>query len=423
MRSDRPLWQAAAQGAGPRTLRLAIFLGHFSGVAIERSTIKLAAKLAESGLDLDLVIAAASEPTDLAEEAGVRVVRLPPRPAMSARASALRAWPAALRDLAPVLVSPHPTLTHLPALAGYLRAARPDVLLANGTYANITALLARSLVHGRSKLIVVERIALSAEAEGRGRARYRRVRPLVRRLYGHADALVAVSCQAADDLAQFAALPRERIRAIYNAVVSADLRERSEQSVHHPWFEDRSRPVLLAVGRLHRQKDYPTLLRAFARVRQARPSRLMILGGADSPDATHRQIEKLQALARELGVASDLALPGPIENPLPYMRRAAALVLSSAWEGLPTVLIEALFCGSPVVSTACPGGPAEILDHGRYGRLVPVGDDLAMAERILQTLAEPADREALRSRAAMFSVDAAAKQYRQLVEAVATTPN
>ena len=121
MRSDRPLRQAAAQGAGPRTLRLAIFLGYFSGVAIERSTIKLAAKLAESDLDLDLVIAAASEPTELAEEAGVRVVRIPPRPAMSARASALRAWPAALRDLAPVLVSPHPTLTHLPALAGYLR--------------------------------------------------------------------------------------------------------------------------------------------------------------------------------------------------------------------------------------------------------------------------------------------------------------
>jgi glycosyltransferase involved in cell wall biosynthesis len=156
------------------------------------------------------------------------------------------------------------------------------------------------------------------------------------------------------------------------------------------------------------QKDFPTLLKAFARVRAVRPARLLILGEG-------KERTELEVLARELGVASDVALPGFVPNPFPHMMRASVFVLSSAWEGLPGVLIEAMACGCPVVSTDCPSGPAEILDGGVYGPLVPVGDDAALAKAILSVLETPPDPERLRARAALFSTDHAADQYLELL--------
>jgi PAS domain S-box-containing protein len=110
-------------------------------------------------------------------------------------------------------------------------------------------------------------------------------------------------------------------------------------------------------------------------------------------------------------IADDVDVPGFVPNPLAYMARAAVFVLSSTWEGFGNVLVEALACGCPVVSTDCPSGPAEVLDHGRYGRLVPVGDEAAMAEAILATLDAPPDPVLLRARARMFSVDQALDRY------------
>jgi glycosyltransferase involved in cell wall biosynthesis len=137
--------------------------------------------------------------------------------------------------------------------------------------------------------------------------------------------------------------------------------------------------VLIAVGRLQIQKDYPTLLRAFAQVRQKRPVRLLILGeGKERP--------MLEELIKTLGVEEDVSLPGFVMNPFAYMARASLFVLSSRWEGLPTVLIEAMCCGTPVVSTDCPSGPREILREGQYGQLVPVGEPTALARAIETTL-------------------------------------
>ena len=176
----------------------------------------------------------------------------------------------------------------------------------------------------------------------------------------------------------------------------------------HPWFAPGSPPVVLGIGRLTTQKDFPTLLKAFAQVRAVRKARLMILGEG-------RDRQALEVLARELGVASDVDLPGFVLNPFPYMVRASLLVLSSAWEGLPGVLIEAMACGCPVVSTDCPSGPSEILDGGAYGPLVPVGDDGALAKAILSVLEMPPDPERLRARAALFSVERATDQYLQVL--------
>ncbi len=148
-------------------------------------------------------------------------------------------------------------------------------------------------------------------------------------------------------------------------------------------------------------------MKAFARVRAVRPARLVILGEARKEE----EREALLTLANTLGVVEDVALPGYVDNPLPYMARASVFVLSSVREGFGNVLVEAMACGCPVVSTECPSGPAEILENGAYGPLVPVGDDAALADAILSLLDDPPDRDRLRARSMAFGLDAAVDAY------------
>jgi glycosyltransferase involved in cell wall biosynthesis len=238
---------------------------------------------------------------------------------------------------------------------------------------------------------------------------------LIRRNYLAADAVVAVSEGVADDLAAHFGIPRDRISVVHNPVVSGSLKEKAAAPIDHPWLASGAPPVVLSAGRLHPTKDYPTLIRSFARLRQVREARLLILGSGKNDEETARRRAELIELAAELGVSEDVDLPGFVPNPLPYMARAAVFVLSSLWEGFGNVLVEALACGCPVVSTDCPSGPAEILDHGRYGRLVPVGDDSAMAEAMLTVLRNPPDRDVLRARGALFTVDRAVDAYLDLL--------
>jgi glycosyltransferase involved in cell wall biosynthesis len=174
----------------------------------------------------------------------------------------------------------------------------------------------------------------------------------------------------------------EKIKVIYNPVITPELFAKAEEPLDHPWFRPGEPPVVLGVGRLTQAKDFPTLIRAFALVRKERPARLMILGeGEERP--------KLEALVRELGLEEDVALPGFVGNPYKYIARAGVFVLSSAWEGLPTTLVEALALGTPVVSTNCKSGPEEILEEGRWGRLVPVGNIEELAKAIGESLSMP----------------------------------
>jgi glycosyltransferase involved in cell wall biosynthesis len=170
-------------------------------------------------------------------------------------------------------------------------------------------------------------------------------------------------------------------------------------------------PVILAVGRLTKAKDYPTLFRAFSLVRQVRPAKLLVLGEGE-------ERSNLERLAIELGIQNDVSMSGFVDNPFAFMAKASVFVLSSAWEGFGNVLVEALACGCPVVATDCPSGPREILDNGRYGRLVPVGDHEALAKAILETLDNPdfpADRQTRLQRAMEFSVDVAIDRYMKVL--------
>jgi glycosyltransferase involved in cell wall biosynthesis len=226
----------------------------------------------------------------------------------------------------------------------------------------------------------------------------------VGRSYLAADGITAVSQGIAEDLVCSFGLPRERVTTIYNPVVTPELLAQAQAPLDHPWFAPDAPPVILGVGRLHPQKDFPTLLRAFARVRAVRVVRLVILGEGEQRAA-------LQQLVAELGLTKDVALPGFVGNPFAYMARAGVFVLSSAYEGLPGVLIQALACGCPVVSTDCPSGPGEILEQGAYGPLVGVGDVAALAQAMLALLAHPPAAERLRHRAAEFSLDRAVDRY------------
>jgi glycosyltransferase involved in cell wall biosynthesis len=234
---------------------------------------------------------------------------------------------------------------------------------------------------------------------------------LVRWLYPKSDELVAASYGTAEDLAQITRLPLDRIRVIYNPVVTPQVLRKSQEPVSHPWFALGEPPVILGVGRLVAQKDFFNLVSAFALVRQQRPARLVILGeGEDRP--------KLEQLIRTLNLEQDVALPGFVDNPYAYMAKASVFALSSRFEGFGNVVAEAMATGTPVVSTDCPSGPAEILGQGEYGRLVPVADSQALGAAILATLDQPVAPELLRHRSLEFSSDRIVDQYLAVLEAM-----
>lgn len=298
------------------------------------------------------------------------------------------------------------TIRYLSDLTNYLYREQPDALLSAKTHANLVAIWARKIAAVPTRIVVSERSTISTVIQKSRKWRWRFAQPLIQKVYPGADLLVAVSHGVAADVSSFTNLSQERVTTIYNPMLTDHIKTQSILPASHPWLESPKIPVILGVGRLVPAKDFPTLLKAFARIRVLRPAHLLILGEG-------RERQPLKKLATELGIASDISLPGFVDNPYAYMSRATVFVLSSLLEGLPNALIEALACGCPVVSTNCPSGPKEILDNGAFGPLVPVGDDRALAEAIIQTLQHPPNADRLRARAAEFDIHTIAEQYLQ----------
>jgi glycosyltransferase involved in cell wall biosynthesis len=321
----------------------------------------------------------------------------------------LHASPGRATSLLPLLALPVPRMMRcLPALASYLREQRPDALLSLGTQSNLAAILARELSGVPVRVVVSERNTLSVVV-GNTRTPIRKAYPhLIHALYPSADAIVAVSHGVARDLAARAGLPGDRVIAICNGLDADAAVAASKQTVEDTWLASATSPVVLGVGRLHRQKGFATLMRAFASARQRRPLRLAILG--DGPER-----RALERTARKLGIADDVHMPGFAGNPAAWMARSSVFVLSSGWEGFPNVVLEALAVGCPVVSTDCPSGPREMLSDGTYGCLVRVGDHAAMAAAILATLDSPLPAERLQARAREFSLAKTVAGYRAVL--------
>lgn len=293
-------------------------------------------------------------------------------------------------------------------LIDYLRREQPVAMLCGQEDANIVALWARQIVAVSTQMIVIVHNHLSRDAKTATLLKRKLTPYLVRWFYPWADKIVAVSQGVAEDLVEIG-LPKDKIKAIYNPVVTPELRHKADVPLSHPWFAPCQPPVIMGAGRLEDQKDFPTLIRAVAKLQQQRPVRLMILGeGANRSE--------LEALIRELDLTESVAMPGFVSNPYTYMARAAVFVLSSSWEGFGNVLVEALAVGTPVVSTDCKSGPAEILEDGKYGKLVAVGDVAGMAEAIAQTLDCPPMPAELQRRAEQFSTANALVEYRQVLQ-------
>lgn len=288
----------------------------------------------------------------------------------------------------------------------YLKVARPRSVLAAMWPITSLAVAARAVASVPCRVVTSDHGVLSASGPGRPGLPRLAMTLSMRASYGRADAIVGVSRGVSADVATLAGLPLGRVTTIYNPITPLAPPAAPDAEIMAAWTS--GGPQLVTVGTLKAVKDHATLLRALVRVRQAHDARLLILGeGSERPG--------LEALVVELGLAGAVQMPGFRPDPHGYVAHADAFVLSSLNEGFGNVLVEAMACGTPVVSTDCPTGPGEILEGGRYGALTTVGDANALAAAILGTLAAPPDPALLRQRSQDFSTARAVSEYRRLL--------
>jgi glycosyltransferase involved in cell wall biosynthesis len=389
--------------AGLQNRRLAVYVPRLFLGGGELSMLRLAGALARQGhsqagagqLSVDLVVHSLAG-AEMAPPAGVRVVEL----------------------------GSGGSLGSVRHLARWLRQARPRWLLSAFPHTNVSAVAAARLAGSGCLNIVSEHAPLSLQIQRQGTLRYRALPPLVRWAYPRAAAVVAVSAGVREDLLRLCG-PALKLHTIANPVLDADAdapateaearaRARSVTPLH-PWLADAQLRVVLGVSRLSAEKDIPTLLRAFALLHAQHPHTRLLLAGEGPARAG------LEALVAELGLGAVVALPGRIQGPRHWMAHAAVFALASQYEGFGNVLIEALASGCPVVSTDCPVGPREILEGGRFGRLVAVGDAAAMAAALQGSIDQPGLPPGALAHALQFTDAAACSAYLRLLDSLAPT--
>lgn len=296
-------------------------------------------------------------------------------------------------------------LRSIPAIAAWLRKNPTDTLFTTEPACNVVAILAAKLSGSSVRTVIREGLFPSVARRDSPYAATRLAYMLSQFVYHRADAIIAIAADMASDLAKVARVDPARITTIaVNPVVTPQLLEATKAPTEHPWLGDSASPVILGVGRLEAQKDYRTLIEAFCLLRQTRPCRLLIFG-----EGSERKM--LEDLSERSGFKDDIALPGHFSKPFSAMAACDVFVLSSRYEGLPNVLVEAMACGAPVVATDCPSGPFDVLEGGQHGPLVPVGDAQAMAAAIGALLESPPDRSRLKQRGLDFTVERSLDLY------------
>lgn len=270
--------------------------------------------------------------------------------------------------------------TSLPALVKYLRSEEPSALLSTQGHANVIALIAGSFPGIETRIFVRDTYSIAGASDRTKKSVSATVMKLLKHyFYRKADGIIAVCEDLKSEIAQTTKMPPDRITVIYNPIAVDDILQRMEEPSGHEWLDNPSRKVILSIGRLERQKDFTTLIRAFSIVRKDIDANLLILGEGGLRD-------DLAELVRTLELDDYVDFPGFVSNPYSYITRANAFVLSSLCEGLPNVLLEALAIGTPIVATDCMTGPREILRGGEDGILVPIQDPQALAKGIMTTL-------------------------------------
>jgi glycosyltransferase involved in cell wall biosynthesis len=379
-------------GLSPRTsdaghiLSVAIYLHDLSGGGVERQSLIIAEEFRRHGADVTLV---------LHRLRGQLLDQVPP-------------------GLKIVNLDSSRTLLDIPRLARFLRADKPDILLSNLDLNNVAALLAKALSFSRTRVVICQHNPISSSFAASENWLYRCVPFCYRTLSPLISRAVAVSRGVAEELEVLAQLPRERILTINNPVVGPDFQARSEEILDHPWFHEPHKPVFVTAGRLVPHKDHETMIRALATHRKRFDSRLIVLGTGPLQHA-------LSDLVVQLGLTTSVDFLGFHCNVLPFLRQADAFLLTSRCEGFGNVIVEALGCGTPVISVQCDYGPAEILDNGRYGVLLASRDPQIVADAMdrVATLRERFPAELLRQRATDFSYAACASRYMAMFKSLA----
>ncbi|WP_263854050.1 glycosyltransferase [Sphingomonas parva] len=294
----------------------------------------------------------------------------------------------------------------IPAFARYLKERQPQAVQVSMWPLTIAAIVARALAGSSTRIVTSDHTILSKQ--------YPRSRPLihaflkwsVRLLYPRAEARVMVANEAADDLARLSGLDRSAIEVIYNPVAGPPANLQPRPDIDRLWGDAETR--IITVGSLKGEKNHPLLVRAFARAFRGPRARLMIVGEGPLREQLEQTIEAED-------VREQVVLPGFTSDPWPFYASADLFVMSSDFEGYPLVLVEALRSGLRIVSTDCRSGPREILDGGRFGTLVPVGDEAALADAMRARLAEPIDRAALQAQAEALSGRQTCERYLRLM--------
>ena len=330
---------------------VSLFAPSLRGGGAERVMVALAKELSSKGLTVDLVLAKAEGPYLVDVPPAVNIIDLNVKRIAYA----------------------------IPPLTKYINTEKPDCLLSTLRHANIIAIAAKLISKHRFTLGVREANTLKAQLENDNSIKEKVLPLFMRFLYRRADVVVAVSRDVKSDLVSCIDLPDNKVVVINNPVVNDDLYSLSEASTDHPWLDQKTVPVILSVGRLTKQKDFVSLIRAFAHYVQHHPARLVILGEGE-------ERQHLEALIHNLNLGDKVSMPGFVSNPFSFMKKSDLFVLSSLWEGQPNALIQALALGVPIISTDCPGGSRDILRNGEYGLLVPVNSVVDLCHAFETTL-------------------------------------
>jgi glycosyltransferase involved in cell wall biosynthesis len=359
---------------------IAMFMPSLAGGGAERVMINLANSMVSRGHRVELVLFSATGPYAKQLHPDIKCIDLQRR--------------GALFSLSPLTI--------------YLKRSQPKALISALAHCNVVAAYAKKLSGVNTIVIGVDHnvYTLPKDASFKLRIRQLGLRTAMRASYPMLDHIVAVSQGIADNLKQFVGIKKD-IDVIYNPVLSPEIFRKAELPIPHPWL-DQSIPVIMGVGRLEKRKDFPNLIRAFALLRKQRPARLMILGEGEDR-------ESLEALIQVLQLTNDVQLLGFSDNPYAYMKHADVFVLSSILEGLPTVLIEAMALGTPIVATDCESGPKEILSAAHYGSLVPIQNPEALASAIDETLRQPRKRVE-QTKMLPYTVEEATTRYLRLAK-------
>lgn len=360
--------------------KISLFLYSFRGGGAEKMMVKIANELHQRNHELRLILVEANGPFKSLVETGIQTAEIGGSNILQIQYN----------------------------LWEWLQKQDTDVLLSTMEVPNIVSIIAAKFLN--SIPVVLRSANINSMKERQGK--YRLLPMLKSVSYPYADDIITISDGVACDLAQIKRVNKSSMMTtIYNPAYDSDIQAKAEEPVSIEWMTNDEKNVAIGVGSMKRQKDFMTLIRAVQRVNQEDELYLVILGDGELQD-------ELKSLAENLGISDRVSFPGFVDNPYAYMAKSDVFILSSAWEGFGNVIVEAMACGTPIVSTDCPGAPSEILNNGEYGPLVPVGDDEAMAKAIKTVLTEPIESSVLQSRAKDFAIEPIVDQYEDVLLSV-----